>query len=275
MEKLFVFVLLYCGACVTVGWAESVTARLYPVDCVVPSCVTEQDRATVWPFEDPNFFVRCEPTGAPWELVRHPCTGRRLFHFARQLCIEPTVWEEPCADLPGLEPLQPCAEVRCDTAADLRHLWPVEEPSTFLQCIPQATGGIAPVLRDCPFGLLFSMRYQACITVHRWQRECSFGDNTPGPTGGDTDPTTTETASTTVTQPTTTIPEWTLCQPPTCMQEDPILYPHTNRSFYWQCVPRPTGFWEALMRPCAAGTYFHYGLQQCVFPADWVNFCPV
>uniref|UniRef100_A0A3F2Z135 Chitin-binding type-2 domain-containing protein n=1 Tax=Anopheles minimus TaxID=112268 RepID=A0A3F2Z135_9DIPT len=274
MEKLLAFVLLYCGACISGVWSESVTARLYPVDCVVPSCVTEQDRATVWPFEDPNFFVRCEPTGAPWELVRHPCTGRRLFHFARQMCTVPADWEEPCADLPSLEPLQPCAEVRCDTAADLRRLWPVEEPSTFLQCIPQATGGIAPVLKDCPHGLLFSVRYQACITVHRWQQECRFdGENTPGPTGGDTDPTTTEV----VTPPgaTTTEPVWTLCQPPICKQEDPILYPHTNPSYFWQCVPQPTGFWEAVMRPCAASTYFHYGLQQCVFPADWVNFCPV
>uniref|UniRef100_A0A182SCX3 Chitin-binding type-2 domain-containing protein n=1 Tax=Anopheles maculatus TaxID=74869 RepID=A0A182SCX3_9DIPT len=283
MVKLLAIVVLYCCACAVSS--ESVAARLYPIDCVIPSCITEQDRSTIWPFEDPNFFVRCEPTGAPWELVRHPCTGRRLFHFARQMCTVPEDWEEPCADLPTLDPLEPCPEVRCNTAADLRRLWPMEDPSLFLQCIPQAAGGIAPVGHVCPNGLLFSVRQQACITVHRWQRECSFeGENTPGPTGGDTDPTTTipwppPSSTTPATQSpppsTSTVPDWILCQPPICLQEDPILYPHSNPSLFWQCVPQPSGYWLALERPCAAGTFFHFALQQCVFPADWVNFCPV
>uniref|UniRef100_A0A182KFY3 Chitin-binding type-2 domain-containing protein n=1 Tax=Anopheles christyi TaxID=43041 RepID=A0A182KFY3_9DIPT len=281
MAKLLPFVLYLCVpllAELSVSEPVDTAVRLYPVDCVLPSCLTELDRATVWPFEDPNFYLRCEPTGIPWELVRHPCTGRRLFDFTRQRCTTPVDWEEPCRSLVSPGPLGPCPEVRCESVADLRRLWPAEEPSTFLQCIPQASGGIAPVLLHCPSGALFSERYQACITVHRWQPECTFnGELTPGPTGGE--PATTEAITTTqiVTEeptPTSTVPGWTLCQRPLCAREDPVLYPHADPAFFWQCVPQPNGFWEAQMRPCAATTFFHYGLQQCVFPADWENFCP-
>uniref|UniRef100_A0A182QTM9 Chitin-binding type-2 domain-containing protein n=1 Tax=Anopheles farauti TaxID=69004 RepID=A0A182QTM9_9DIPT len=274
MVDQLVFVLAIVG--LTFGGAvvseSDVGARLYPVDCVVPSCATELDRATIWPFEDPNFFLRCEPTGAPWELVRHPCTGRRLFDFERQMCTVPQMWEEPCAVLGNPAPeLGPCPEARCDNVGDLRRLWPTEEPARFLQCIPQAGGGVAPVPQYCPFATQFSLRLQACVTVHRWERECLFdGENTPDPTGGDTDPTTTELPL----PPTSTLPGWTLCQPPVCEPEDPVLYPHTDPASFWQCVPQPTGFWVAQQRPCGAGTLFHYALQQCVFPADWENFCP-
>uniref|UniRef100_A0A182USG5 Chitin-binding type-2 domain-containing protein n=1 Tax=Anopheles merus TaxID=30066 RepID=A0A182USG5_ANOME len=281
MSKLLLCVLLCVPLVAEVSVGEPVAdddaaGRLYPVDCVVPSCLTELDRATVWPFEDPNFFLRCEPTGTPWELVRHPCSGRRLFHFARQRCTAPLDWEVPCGGTINPGPLEPCPEVSCATEADLGRLWPTEEPPTFLQCIPQASGGIAPVLQHCPYGTLFSLRHQACISVFRWEAECSFGGElTPGPTGGE--PTTTEMITTTtqiVTQPpptSTTVPGWTLCQRPLCEREDPVLYPHASPSYFWQCVPQPNGFWEAQMRPCAAGTFFHYGLQQCVFPADWFS----
>uniref|UniRef100_A0AAG5DW60 Chitin-binding type-2 domain-containing protein n=1 Tax=Anopheles atroparvus TaxID=41427 RepID=A0AAG5DW60_ANOAO len=252
-------------------------ARLWPVGCVEPSCATEFARVTLWPFEDPNFFLQCAAGGgaAQWELVRQPCQGRLLFHFTRQSCTLPADWEATCPEQGGgsADPLEPCPVVRCEEAADLQRLWPAEDSDRFYQCIPQAAGGVLPVAQTCPGGTLFSLRYQACITPLRWTEECSFdgGEVTPGPTGGDTDPTTT------VTAPTTTTTEsggWTLCQMPICEREDQVLYPHTDRMFYWQCVPQPNGFWAAQMRPCGAGTVFHYGLQLCVFPADWVNFCP-
>uniref|UniRef100_A0A1Y9H243 Chitin-binding type-2 domain-containing protein n=1 Tax=Anopheles dirus TaxID=7168 RepID=A0A1Y9H243_9DIPT len=267
-------VLVLAAVAASAVWAQpDVGARLYPVDCVVASCGTELDRATIWPFEDPNFFLRCEPTGAPWELVRHPCTGRRLFDFERQRCVEPIGWVAACADRNPIPSLGPCPAVRCDSVADLRRLWPVDDPARFLQCIPQADGGVAPIAKYCPFATQFSLLAQACITVHRWEREClPDGENTPGPTGGDTDPTTTELPS--PPPPTTTQPGWTLCQQPICEREDPVLYPHANPASFWQCVPQPSGFWVAQERPCGAGTLFHYGLQQCVFPADWVDFCP-
>ncbi|XP_052872196.1 uncharacterized protein LOC128277727 [Anopheles cruzii] len=243
---------------------------------MVPACSTALDRATLWPFQDPNFYQRCVPDSAEvqWNLVRQPCHGRRLFHFTRQTCTRPEDWEEACPAEP-VEPLPPapCPEVRCDSIDDTRQLWPDIDPARFYQCIPQATGGIAAVGQLCRFGTLFSVRNQACIVMSRWTAECSFESPTDPTT--ETEPTTT--GSTTLEPPQSTTPdaEWTLCQPPVCGLEDPILYPHTDRTLYYQCVPQPDGFWVPLERPCAAGTHFHYGLQHCVFPADWENFCPV
>ncbi|XP_058127400.1 uncharacterized protein LOC131291070 [Anopheles ziemanni] len=272
---------VFCGTVVCVVAAAG-SGRVWPVSCVEPSCATELDRVTLWPFEDPNFFLQCSSAsggGAPWELVRQPCQGRRLFHFTRQACTVPVQWEATCPEQGGgsAGPLEPCPEVSCETVADLGRLWPDVDPSRFHQCIPQAAGGILPVAQTCPEGTLFSVRYQACITVLRWTEECSFdgGELTPGPTGGDTTVTVPITPTTTPLPPTTTESGgWTLCQVPICEREDPVLYPHSDWAFFWQCVPQPTGFWEPQMRPCGAGTVFHFALQMCVFPADWVNFCP-
>lgn len=239
------------------------------LDCVNPSCASDADRATLWPFSDPNFFLRCEEPD--WDLVRRPCTARRLFHFARQECVEPSEWKEPC---PEEKPdLPQCPQVVCKTVQDQRKLWPHEDASFFLQCIPRPNGGMHAVRKTCSGDSLFSWTLQKCVTPSSWQMDCTFEED-PSTTPEDETETTETTEVTPPTSPTTTteVPERGICPVPVCRIQDPTLYPHTDWTMYYQCVPTQTG-WMPMERPCAPGTHFHYGFQVCVWPAQWEDFC--
>ncbi|XP_053699233.1 uncharacterized protein LOC128746211 [Sabethes cyaneus] len=263
------------------------------LSCVEPGCSTEEDRSILWPFEDPNFFLRCE--GLPWELVRRPCLDKLLFHFERQECVDPYEWKGPCP-----EDLPQCPRVVCKTVYDQRKLWPHEDPSSFLQCVPGPRGGMEPLVRHCSPDTLFSWTMQQCRESALWERDCTFEDTSSTPSTtfetepDETDPTeettetteentetteeiteTTEEDTTTqsITTTTTTEPERGICPVPICSVQDPRLYPHTDWTLYYQCIPDVNGFWVPVERPCGAGTYFHYSRQLCVFMAEWEDFC--
>ncbi|XP_058821319.1 uncharacterized protein LOC131683396 [Topomyia yanbarensis] len=290
------------------------------ISCIHPECDSEEGRATLWPFYDPNFYLRCEER--TWELVRRPCIDKRLFKFVRQECVDPYEWVETCPD----PHLPQCPRVVCKTKYDQRKLWPYEDPSYFLQCVPGPMGGMEAVRRDCDPETLFSWTLQQCVEIEQWERDCTFEEvSTPGTTEGGETETTAETDSTTIdnettdTEPdttdstdettttetteeitttesetdttetteeitdstpsvttpssSTTEPTRGICPVPVCRVQDPHLYPHTDWTLYYQCVPDPNGFWVPAERPCGAGTYFHAGRQMCLFQSDWEDFC--
>ncbi|XP_062550016.1 uncharacterized protein LOC134214710 [Armigeres subalbatus] len=158
------------------------------VSCVVPECSTQEGRITLWPFSDPNFFIICE---APfWHLIRRPCLSAMLFHFERQECVDPEEWEKPCATQ---TPLPKCPVVVCANIEDQRLLWPVEDPSFFIQCVPRPDGGMMGVQRMCSEGYLFSYTQQNCIYAQYWEQDCTFDDITTIGTGTTEDDTLTST----------------------------------------------------------------------------------
>lgn len=190
------------------------------VDCAVPECTTEEGRTTLWPFRDPNFFVRCEPP--QWHLMRRPCLSRTLFHFRRQECVEPAQWDEPC---PPTSELPQCPRIVCETVQDTRRLWPEEDPSFFLQCVPRPDGGMMSVRRECAVGFLFSYTLQQCVDAQYWERDCTFDDEvttigtTPDEGPGDSTTTTPEEATTTTEISTTEEPTTTTAEPTTTTEE--------------------------------------------------------
>ncbi|XP_055618329.1 uncharacterized protein LOC129763366 [Toxorhynchites rutilus septentrionalis] len=238
------------------------------LDCVNPTCATVADRATLWPFSDPNFFLRCEEPG--WNLVRRPCIAQRLFHFVRQECVEPSEWEEPCPD--ERPDLPQCPQVVCRTVQDQRKLWPHEDANHFLQCIPRPNGGMQAVRRNCPNDSLFSWNLQQCVPSSSWRMDCTFDDDQSTTVEDETETTATPETTTPLTT-TTTVPDRGICPVPICRIQDPRLYPHSDWTMYYQCVPQQDGSWAPLERPCAPGTRFHYGFQVCVWPAQWEDFC--
>ncbi|XP_055588263.1 uncharacterized protein LOC129740586 [Uranotaenia lowii] len=248
--------------------------------CIEPTCETVEDRRVLWPFPgDPNFYQQCEQVSpVAWSLKRRPCKDKRLFRFDAQLCVPVEEWEVPC-------PLPWCPIVACETTADLFQLWPHGRSDSFYQCIPRASGGgFEAVVRQCELGYRFSAYNQRCVVEQLWRPECIFQDGitTEPPTDEPEDTTTSVDQTTTTTEDTTTTttpgtptpePERGTCPIPLCRVQDQTLYPHTDWTRFWQCIPNPDGFWVPVVRPCGAGTYFHFGDQRCVFMADWEDFC--
>ncbi|XP_065074829.1 uncharacterized protein LOC135698679 [Ochlerotatus camptorhynchus] len=347
-------------------WAAALSSALQPdlyavdVSCAPPSCATEADQATLWPFRDPNFYIICEPP--QWHLIRRPCLYGTLFDFTHQQCVHPSQWEKPC---PPTTSLPECPRVVCQTILDQRQLWPEEDPSFFLQCIPGPTGGMVAVRRECAMGYLFSYSLQLCVDARFWEQDCTFDvvitpqttpdeelettselpQTTTEPPQTTTEPpqtttvpsqttteqspqttteqppqttteqlpqTTTEQPQTTTEQPTTTTeqpettteepqtttfpppetttlyPETTTpypdpgtttdpirgtCPVPVCMFQDPTLYPHTDWTMFYQCIPNEFGHWIPIERDCGAGTFFHGGFQFCVNRWEWEDYC--
>ncbi|EDS31493.1 conserved hypothetical protein [Culex quinquefasciatus] len=249
--------------------------------CVNPDCSTAADRNTLWPLEDANFFLRCDGN---WDLLKTPCFDKQLFHFRLQRCVLPADWEPACP-----EELPECPEVVCQSPADQRVLWPVAMLTRyFVRCMPGPTGGMVPTMVPCEGDTLFSWTRQGCVSADNWVKSCEFpGDTTDdGSTTTEVVTTTTEEVTTTTEEQTTTTeattttdagttptPERGICPVPVCAVMDPTHYPHSDWTMYYQCIPHATGYWFPLERDCAAGTVFHFGMQQCVFPVEWQDFC--
>lgn len=229
MTRLIRAVAFFCS----VALSSSALSKPFAieVDCAVPECSSQEGRTTLWPFRDPNFFVRCEPP--KWHLMRRPCLSGTLFHFDRQECVDPSQWVEPC---PAGPEMPQCPRIVCATAQDQRQLWPEEDPSFFLRCIPRPDGGMMVVRRECTEGFLFSYTLQQCVDAQYWEQDCTFDDvttiGTPTPEGetdtsttSPVDETTTTTPATTTTEePTTTTAEpttTTTVEPTTTTTEEP------------------------------------------------------
>lgn len=57
-----------------------------------------------------------------------------------------------------------------------------------------------------------------------------------------------------------------LCEPPPCTEDQRnVLWPHSNNTLYYQCVPDPSCGYKALERPCAPGTVFGFKEQVCIW----------
>lgn len=59
---------------------------------------------------------------------------------------------------------------------------------------------------------------------------------------------------------------FTLCEPPPCTEDQRnYLWPHPDKTLYYQCVPDPSCGYRPLERPCGPGTVFGFKEQVCIW----------
>lgn len=154
-----------------------------------------------------------------------------------------------------------CIPIDCSGDPKSHRLFPHPDPNFFYQCAPSTGCDSTPVQMPCSKGTWFSWEEQVCIWPCDWVDPC-------GDLPGKTDPEHPDGEATVET-----------CIPADCssVAHRNMLYPHSDKKFYYQCAPGvgvgTTDGYLPITRPCAPGTVFSYQNQVCVFETDWIDPC--
>ncbi|XP_052872207.1 uncharacterized protein LOC128277737 [Anopheles cruzii] len=264
--------------------------------CPGPRCVTSAEINTLWVHPSPGHFYQCRPGTAGWFPQEMPCAPGTLFSFRHQVCVHPWDWVEPCPGgvttvTPGPPitttvgpppstvsppPTPPivvdCLVPNCALLQDEVIRFPTREgPQYFYRCELLLNSFWVPRLDLCPGGLYFYFGVQDCVQPVDWIDLCA---------GVPDDFTTTQ--LTTVEPPPTEVPPPmplpVICGSPRCSTpaERSILWPSTVADMFYRCV------WNELLfqfvpraERCQNFLFFDFLAQECVFPLDWVDICPM
>ncbi|XP_038122601.1 uncharacterized protein LOC6040803 [Culex quinquefasciatus] len=154
----------------------------------------------------------------------------------------------------GQLPRNPCLP-RCVTWQEIYTLWPTANEQEYWQCVAMESDEWWTLQRiTCPEGSVFDYGWQLCVDRNYVQGTVSVqcGVKTPEvpPMEGSLG----------------------VCPEPGCVTFEQIntLWAIPDPEFFLQCRPEPDATWVLKQMPCAPGTLFHFGLQTCVTPDEWL-----
>ncbi|XP_058444001.1 dentin sialophosphoprotein-like [Malaya genurostris] len=138
----------------------------------------------------------------------------------------------------------PCIP-RCRTQKEIDTLWAYEDPEHYWQCVPLEEGIWIPVLRICAPETLFSFRQQTCVHPSDWEEICVSRDGISN--------------------------DSSMCPAPSCHSFDDTrtLWALHDPHFFLECISSNSSDWVLRRTSCAAGTWFNFHVQACVFLEDW------
>uniref|UniRef100_A0A3F2Z130 Chitin-binding type-2 domain-containing protein n=1 Tax=Anopheles minimus TaxID=112268 RepID=A0A3F2Z130_9DIPT len=149
---------------------------LIPIECDVPRCTSEIERATRWPSAEPEQYYQCvEMTVGLYEPILLTCESPGSFDFFLQCCTVETqpldvcgVLMEPVPD-PNTLPLPiVCDKPRCSTELERNFIWPATDRKLLYLCEPEP-----PIVGSSE--MTFSARMYTCAdgkVFHPWRQDC-------------------------------------------------------------------------------------------------------